>query len=145
MNIEIEKRLNKLEEYVADEMDAIRELVKNPKINVVKLKKVKSLFDITTYKQVCEELGEEEVTCPYKMIKQIEKLFNGTWKKDWSNRNQQKWYPWFEYKGSGLVFGGSDCCCYGSSDGQVGFYKDEATSTHIGKHFINIYKQIIVD
>ena len=137
MNKEIKNRLNKLEEYVADEMNAIRKLIKESK--------VKNLFDITTYKQVCEELKEKEETCPYEKIKQIEKLFNGAWKKNWLDKTQQKWYPYFEYETSGLVFvfsGYFFCVCL-SALGQVGFYKDKQTSDHVGKHFIDIYKQII--
>ena len=45
---EIEKRLDKLEDYVAEEMDNIRKLAKT---NVVLLPKVKDLFTITDYKE----------------------------------------------------------------------------------------------
>ncbi|MDX7784758.1 hypothetical protein SJR90_20775, partial [Aeromonas caviae] len=69
--------------YVSEEMDKIR--------NLAKKLVDKDLFSITTYTEVCKELKEKEETCPYKMIKQVEKLFNGEWKKDWNDRNQPKW------------------------------------------------------
>lgn len=135
MKQEIEKRLNALEEYVSEEMDKIRNLSKKPI--------AKDLFSITTYSDVCKELKEKEETCPYKMIKQVEKLFNGKWKKDWNDRNQSKWYPWYEQTDSGLVFSFSCSCYFLSFSGQVAFYKDKLTCDHVGKHFISIYKQLI--
>jgi len=90
-----------------------------------------------------KELKEASTTNPYLQIKQIEKLFNGNWKKDWNDNNQKKWFPWFRMNTSSgpLGFGGS---YYhdGFSDGQVAFYKDEKTSNHIGKYFFNIYQKL---
>lgn len=136
MNIktEVEKRLDTLENYVSEEMDKIR--------NLAKKHVAKDLFSITTYADVCKELKEKEETCPYKMIKQVEKLFNSEWKKDWNDRNQPKWYPWYEQTGSGLVFYSSFSLCY-YFYGQVSFYKDKPTCEHVGKHFIGIYKQLM--
>lgn len=31
-----------------------------------------------------------------------------TWRPDWSDSNQKKWYPWFEYKNGGFVVAGTD-------------------------------------
>jgi hypothetical protein len=132
---EIENRLDKLEEYVSIEMDNIRKLAEQKPI-------FKDLFSITTYSDVCKELKEKEETCPYKMIKQIEKLFNVNWVKDWDNKNQSKWYPYYEQTGSGLVFRSSHSFYFGFA-GQVAFYKDKKTSDHIGKYFIDVYKKLM--
>lgn len=114
---------------------------------LLKLKKIieapEDLFSkIKNYSDVCRELGESEQNCPYKKIKQIEKLFNGDWVKDWRNKNQPKYYPYFEYVGSGLVFAGSH---YDGSYacGQVAFYQDKQTSDFIGKTFPSIYREIM--
>ena len=138
MNKEIEDRLEKLESYVSDEMDLIRKLYKNLTI------KVKDVFTVTTYKEVCLELKEQEETCPYKKIKQLEKFFNGNWKKDWSNSNQRKYYPYFKYE----VSSGWSLCAvgdYDGSDGAPAFYKDEKTVRHIiaQKEFMDIYKEYL--
>lgn len=103
-----------------------------------------TLFDrIKTYKDVCKELKEKESICPYTKLKQIEKLFNGSWIKDWTNRNQQKWYPYFDFDSpGGLVFYGSDSR-YCFSNGGVAFYKDRETSDYVGKTFINEYLDVI--
>lgn len=136
MKSQIEKRLNALEEYVSEEMEAIRNLSKEKQI------KTRDLFSIKTYSEVCVELKEDEQICPYKKIKQIEKLFNGDWKKDWNNKNQYKYYPYYKIENNSLVFLGS-VYSYGCPVGQVGFYKDQKTSDYVSKTFISIYKEII--
>lgn len=143
MEKEIEKKLNKLEEYVVDEMDAIRKLTK--KLTEKKDIKELVLFSITSYEGVCKVLKEECKISPYDKIKQIEKLFNGWWKKDWEDINQKKWYPYFNLKASHGVVGFYDSyfSC-GVASGQVGFYKDQRTSDYIGKTFWLIYKEIIM-
>lgn len=105
-----------------------------------------SLFDrIKDYSDVYKELNEEEKQSPFDKIKQIERLFNGSWKKDRNNINQEKWYPYFYIVSGSLVFSVSSCRHHRSSifSGQVGFYKDEKTSDFIGKTFIKIYEEIM--
>lgn len=116
------------------------------------------LFEVTTYKEVCKRLKEKELTIKdfshlpeYMRIKalaqaqiqQLAKLFNGNWAIDWSNRNQYKYYPYFEYK----VSGGwvcDDCSFrYCHSFGEVAFYKDSKTAEFVGKTFIEIYKRAL--
>lgn len=75
------------------------------------------------------------------LIPKIVKVYNEGIILDWSNQNQRKYYPWFKFENGSMVFGRSYdyyCCFFGS----VGFYKDEKTAKHIGKHFIDIYKEI---
>lgn len=136
MKTEIEKRLDKLEGYVSDELDAIRELAKENKVKEI------DLFSINTYSKVCEQLKEKEESCPYKKVKQLEKLFNGNWKKNWLDRNQPKWYPWFEFYASGEFGFLASCDLFYSFSGVVGFFKDKKTSDYIGKTFIDIFKEI---
>jgi hypothetical protein len=101
----------------------------------------KNLFHITTYKQVCAELGESEKISPFHKIKQLERLFNQEWKKDLKNKQQKKYYPVYNINDSGrLVF---DCSIYlDGFSGGAGFYKDAETSNHIGINFIDIYQEL---
>jgi len=113
------------------------------------------LFSIKTYKEVCKVLGEQEYTendfentydceklLAFAQLKQIERLYNGNWVKDWSNKNQYKYYPYFTLNSSGgLVFGYSSYS-YSRWYGQVGFFKDQKTSDYIGKTFISIYEKL---
>lgn len=132
MSKEIENLLEELRKNEVTEIKA-EEIVDNKKLLV------KDLFSITSYKEVCEILGEMEESCSYKKIKQIERLFNGGWKKDWSDSSQKKWYPYFNLEAGSLVFGRSHCHSY-CFDGQVAYFKDEKTSTFVGKTFIDIYE-----
>lgn len=116
-----------------------------------------SLFDrVKNYSDVCKELGVEELTIDsftflpkeqrlkalaYHQIQNIRKLFNGKWKVKWDGK-QKNWYPWFEIKASGLVFGDS-AGSVGVSGTVVCYYKDQETSHFIGKTFLDIYSILI--
>jgi len=106
------------------------------------LKEEIDLFKIDTYEKVCKQLKETAQSCPFKKIKQIEKLFNGNWVKNVKDHNQRKHYPYFQDNGSGLVFDGSSCCGYCSFAGLVAYFKDEKTSSFVGKTFIDIYQEL---
>ncbi len=115
------------------------------------------LFSITTYSEVCKRLKIKELTIKdfkkfgedalkmlgFHKIKNLERLFNGNWVKDWKNQSQYKYYPYFTINSSGgLVFFGSYAgyvVCYGP----VGYYKDSKTSDHIGKNFKDVYENIM--
>lgn len=135
---EIENLLNSLREYKIESKNVIEEKINN----TVNLTEEFLLENIKTYKDVCKYLNEPLETLPYFQIKQIEKLFNGNWIKDFS-KNQENWYPYFTYNEvSGcLGFGFSDFrrSC---SDGQVAFYKSKEISNFVGKTFIDIYNKL---
>lgn len=134
---EIENLLSSLREYKNEEI-----VVKNTTLAQIELSEEFLLDNIKNYKDVCRYLNEPLETLPYLQIKQIEKLFNGNWVKDFSN-NQKNWYPYFIYnKASGcLRFDGSDDFV---SDfvGQVAFYESEKICDFIGKTFENIYNKL---
>lgn len=100
------------------------------------------LFKINTYEKVCKQLKEKEESCSYKKIKQIEKLFNENWKKDFKNKKQYKHYPYFEMTSSGLVFSGSYFIIFFFS-GQVAYFKDQETSDFVGETFRDIYEELL--
>lgn len=116
---------------------------------------------IKSYSDICIELDEIEIEesqfdseifdsneiktfVAIGRIKQAERLFNDTWKKDWNNTNQRKWYPYFNLNSScglvGLIC--SSYCTFGCC-GLVAFYKDEETSNFVGKLMWSEYKQLI--
>lgn len=121
-------------------------------------RKQNDLFIITTYSEVCKRLKEDEITekdfkylpsymikklVAYARVKQLEKLFNEDFIKDWNNSNQYVYYPYFEFKkGSWGFYGVFDCSC--GSYGWVGFFKDEKTANYVGKTFLKeIYEDIL--
>lgn len=134
------------------EIKELEKFIKKPEV------KVKNLFvDIKNYSDVCKELKLKELTTKdfdflpkdqqekalaFHQIKNIETLFNGDWKKDWNNRNQVKYYPYFENKVTGGWVFLSSSEYYYYSLGQVAFYKDKITSDFCGRTFIEIYKKL---
>lgn len=136
-------------------MDELDLLLENLRKNEVKIELEKVIIDsnlklseefllenVKNYKDVCYYLNEPLQILPYLQIKQIEKLFNGNWIKDFSN-NQENWFPYFNYnKISGcLVFHGS-YCQRSCSSGRVSFYKSQIISDFVGKTFADIYNKL---
>jgi hypothetical protein len=129
-------------------------------LEIKKKAKEISLFDkIRSYSDVCEELGEKELSLSdfdfldieyrnkilnQSKLKQIEKLFNFDFKIDWSNHNQYKYYPYFEVSGSGLGLGFYGSYYDGSGFGGLpAYFKDRETSDFVGKTFVDIYKELL--
>jgi len=118
-----------------------------------------SLFDkIKNYSDVCKDLGEDELKLSdfnflskdYRKkafnqakLQQIQKLFNGDWKLDWSDTTQYKWFPYFEIKVSGGI-GFYVTYFHSSHFGDApAYFKYEETSNFVGKLFIDIYKELM--
>lgn len=131
-----------------EEMAKLKKIIKEP-IDYIKEK-------VNSYSEVCKLLNEKEYTLSdfnwlpeylrKKMlvttkINQIAKLFNGDWKLEILDSNQEKWFPYFDIKaGVGLVFYGSSYGYY-ASVGQVVYLRDKRTSDYIGNSFIEIYRE----
>jgi hypothetical protein len=77
------------------------------------------LFKIKNYSELCKKTKikeltildfkflpkeEQEKALAYHQIKNIERLYNGNWVKDFKNSNQYKYYPYFKDNGLALVF-----------------------------------------
>lgn len=76
--------------------------------------------------------------------KLIAKALQGAWKADFSNYNQQKWYPWFRFSaGSGFDFAVSHCG-YDDKATSVGSrfcFSDEEIADYFGSQFIEIHRR----
>lgn len=109
---------------------------------------------IKTYQDVCDILKEEPKKTAYDKIKQIEKLFNQGWIKNWEDKTQYKYYPYYTIDSPGfLVFDSSlgaggfraevaFCFRLGSFSAEVAFYKNREVSDYVGKTFIDIYQEL---
>lgn len=53
----------------------------------------------------CENEDIKSILAYHKLII-IARALNEGWKPDWSNSNEYKYYPWFQYKTTGVLFGG---------------------------------------
>lgn len=112
---------------------------------------------IRDYSDICEELIEKKLTLedfiqfPEVLRKrllacakldQIKRLVNGKWTADFKDPNQDKWYPYFEFrKGLGLVFLASHGP-RGAFRGAVALFKDQETSDFVGTTFVDLYKDL---
>lgn len=57
---------------------------------------------ITTGKESATSINEPHVEAYAELCRRA-KAARGEWQPDWSNGDQKKWYPWFEYTPSGFV------------------------------------------
>jgi len=114
---------------------------------------------IKTYEDACRELdipliperckGMTEDEGAYYSLKVIAKALNEGWEPDWTDEEQEKWYPWFEVTGTnpaGLAYSptftpvsyttatiGSHLC-----------FKTEALAQYAGTQFIKLYEKYLL-
>lgn len=115
--------------------------------------KEKLIDRIKTYEDVCRELNEYPINLgPYiyyrklvafAKLQQIAKLFNEGWEADFSNREQEKYYPWFEMDKSGGVRFHYLGDGYSRFGGGPAYFKSQEIANYVGKTFIEIYKDLI--
>ncbi len=81
----------------------------------------------------------------YKKLKVIVRALNEGTVLSYADPNQRKWYPWFEYSGSGFRF---YVASYGysfaySSGGSRLCFHNEELAVFAGKKFIALYNQLL--
>jgi len=116
---------------------------------------------IKTFDDACRELGLDpsgKVTidasselegdlksiAAYARLTIIARALNEGWKPDWTNDNERKWWPYFEYK-SGFGFSGTICDGWrtNTSVGSRLCYKSEALAEYAAKQFADIYNDFL--
>ena len=157
--IEIKINKNDLEELFKNNSLTIDNL--NIKLSCKEEKKF-DYREIKTFEDACKRLGispdltkfdgmffsfnKKHLIANYKLTI-IYKAINDGWEADYSNSNECKYYPWFEwYQCSGYTFNDSGFSFNGSSYGHSGSYVGSLLSTnskekceYIGEQFIDIY------
>jgi hypothetical protein len=74
------------------------------------------------------------------------KAINQDWKPDWSNWNENKYFPWFRVLSSGFGFSGTDYNC-ANADAYVGSRlctNSSEKALHIAKYFEAEYKDFML-
>ena len=104
-------------------------------------------LDIPLMPERCEHMTEDEMA--YYSLKVITKALNEGWEPDWSNRNQGKWYPWFEVTGTnpaGLSYSNAyDAVSYANAHiGSHLCFKTEALAKYAGTQFIKLYEKYLL-
>jgi hypothetical protein len=107
---------------------------------------------IKTFSDVCKVLGVDEDDfyddhtyetadeLAYRQLKLIVKALNEEWTPDWDNQNQYKYYPYFDMRGSGLVFYFVDFWCRRSAVGSRLCFRSRELAEYAAKQFTDIYK-----
>ncbi len=120
---------------------------------------------IASYIDACEDIGMKPLTISdfaclpprdresafaYHQLTIIALALNEGWEPDWSDSNQYKYYPWFEFK-KGAAGGGSGFSCNGYYCGRsysyVGsrlVFKSRELAEYAGKQFIDIYNKFLL-
>lgn len=109
---------------------------------------------VKTFEDGCREIGEDPSDPKFsvgtpdeiadKKIKVLVKALNMPgWKADYSNPNQLKWQPWFEYTGTGFRFCVSFYVNVGTLAGGGSRFSlcSERISTYLGKQFTHLFNQ----
>jgi hypothetical protein len=142
------KEAEKSIERMKKDIQSLESFIKENKIDI---------FSVTTYSEVCKQLGEEELNInhinhyfknPIELLKaaqrdQIRRFFNkqedgSIWEPDWINKNQRKYYPIWDKSSGSMAFCGVYCSYYCFIGGAV-YYKTEDIARHVGKHFSEFY------
>lgn len=104
-------------------------------------------LDIPLMPERCEHMTEDEMA--YYSLKVITKALNEGWEPDWSNRNQGKWYPWFEVTGTnpaGLSYSNTYSAVLAATAniGSRLCFKTEALAKYAGTQFIKLYEKYLL-
>ncbi|WP_312922576.1 hypothetical protein [Empedobacter brevis] len=124
----------------------------------------KSILErIKTFQDAINELGEEdEDVKAFRLIENLEipkyiishlqsiiivKALNEGWIPDWSNRNQAKYFPWFDMEASssgGFVYYDYDYWLTSTHVGSRLCLKSSELAEYVGKQFKEIYEEYFV-
>jgi hypothetical protein len=90
-----------------------------------------------------KDLSDDEIA--YRQIKLVVKSLNEGWEPNWSDDDEYKYYPWFEFDSSGPGF---SCFDYRydrthSSLGSRLVYKSSELARYAGKQFESIYNKFL--
>jgi len=81
---------------------------------------------------------KDAIIAHYKLVIIVEALNEG-WEPNWSNYDEYKYHPWFEYKNSGAVFGGVGSYYYSADVGSRLVFKSRDLAEYAARHFIKLY------
>lgn len=105
---------------------------------------------VKTFEDACNIIGIDpgKFLCPcdtkdeaaFKKLKVIARALNEGWQPDWTNGNQYKYYPWFDFSsGSGLAYDDYVRYYSRSSVGSRLCFKSRELAIYAGKQFTDIY------
>jgi hypothetical protein len=110
---------------------------------------------VKTFEDACTEVGEDPENqkfhtgtpdeIAYNKLKVIIQALNECVELSFANKEQRKWYPWFEFVGSGFRFGGTGYAItytYAIGGSRLCFHSEELAK-YAGTQFIELYNQFL--
>ena len=105
---------------------------------------------VTSFETACAELPPYEPpeetprdVVAYGKLKVITEALNEGWTPDWSDEGQQKWFPWFDFRGGRFVF---DAVSYRYTYSILGSrlcFRTRELAEYAGKQFEDLYNQFL--
>lgn len=100
-------------------------------------------FTQEQFNQACKGLSGDETA--YRILKLLAKSLNEGWLPDWADSSQDKYFPWFEMKGSsGFRFRDRAAWRTTSLVGSRLCFKSRELAEYAGKQFTDVYKKFMV-
>jgi hypothetical protein len=87
------------------------------------------------------ELGNGLVA--FHRLQVIAKALNEGWAPDWSDEDQQKWFPWFDFRGGRFVFDDVFCFFTDSDLGSRLCFRTRELAEYAGKQFEDLYNRFL--
>ncbi len=110
---------------------------------------------VKTFEDACTETGDDPEhekfstgdpdDIAYQKLKVIAKALNEGKVLSFADSKQRKWYPWFEYSGSGFRFvvAGYVCTHTSTAGGSRLCFNSEELAKYAGTQFIELYNQLL--
>lgn len=89
-----------------------------------------------------EGLAPDEIA--YQKLKIITKAFNGEWEPDWSNYDENKYYPWFDMTPKGFSRGRVESYCTFSFVPSSLCFKDRSNAETAINTFLDLFKEYML-
>ena len=142
------ERLDSLE----NEAKELRKIINAPDKPKSIMERVKTFEDIcliegTTvadFQAQCDNKIDSKDERAYKKLKLIAKVLNEGWKPDWSNGNENKYYPYFRMSGFGFSATYCGWARTGTTGGSRLCFKTRELAEYAGKQFEMIYKDYLL-
>lgn len=82
---------------------------------------------------------DSKSTIAYKKLVTIIEALNEGWKPNWKDKNEPKYYPWWNMSGSGFSLYFVGCSCASSIVGSRLCFRSRELAEYAAKQFIDIY------
>lgn len=107
---------------------------------------------VVSFETACAELPHyvKETDTPadevaYRKLKVITAALNEGWTPDWNDTSENKYYPWFAFRGGRFVFSGVGYY-YDCTDSDLGSrlcFRSRELAEYAGKQFEDLYNQFL--